>query len=114
MLENVTRHKILRHAEYHKAKRRSPKAELRVDQDQLIACTPTAEEQAVVADLIEKILENLDQDYGKIVLLLLEGHSERSIAEQLGCAGRAVSTKLDRLRRRLAKLLEEDSNQERS
>ena len=87
---------------------RTPKAEEYPDASRLFSCQPTPEEQAVAHDLIEKILENLDQDYGKIVLLLSEGHSERSVAEQLGCTRRAVSTKLERLRKRLARLREDD------
>ena len=107
LLETVTRHKIIKHAQHHKAKRRTPKAEVPQDVDKLFARTPTPEEEAVTKDLIDKILENLDHTYVKITLLLLEGHSERAIAQQMGCTRRAVTSKIERLRKRLQRLLEE-------
>ena len=110
LLETVTRHKILKHAEYHRAKKRTPTAEEDRDADALFARTPTADQEAVAKDLVAKILEGLDQTYSEILSLLQAGHSERAIAERLGCTRRAVTTKIDRLRKRLQKLLEDDSD----
>jgi DNA-binding NarL/FixJ family response regulator len=59
---------------------------------------------------VAKILEDLDQTYSEILSLLEEGHSERAIAKQLGCTRRAVTTKIDRLRKRLEKLLKDDTD----
>ena len=110
LLETVTRHKILKHAEYHRAKKRTPAAEEARDADALFARTPTADEEAVANDLVEKILKDLDQTYSEILSLLEQGHSERAIAKQLGCTRRAVTTKIERLRKRLEKLLKDDTD----
>jgi RNA polymerase sigma-70 factor, ECF subfamily len=110
LLETVTRHKILKHAEYHRAKKRSPTAEEDRDADAILAQTPTADQEAVAKDLVAQILKGLDQTYSEILSLLLEGHSERSIAAQLGCTRRAVTTKIERLRERLVKLREDDTD----
>ncbi len=110
LLETVTRHKIIKHAEYQKAKKRTPKAEEYQDADALLDREPTPDEQAVAKDLIDNLLKGLDQSYSKIALLLEEGHSERAIAEQLGCTRSAVTTKIGRLRKRLQKLLDEDND----
>lgn len=110
LLETVTRHKILKHAEYHRAKKRTPAAEEEREADALFARTPTADEEAVAKDLVEKILEDLDQTYSEILSLLEDGHSEHAIAERLGCTRRAVTTKIERLRKRLEKLLKDDAD----
>ncbi len=113
LLETVTRHKILKHAEYQKAKKRTPKAEEYPDVEKLFARKPTAEQQAIAKELVAKILDGLDQTYRKILLLMAEGHSERAVAEQLGCTRRAVAAKVDRLRKRLQRLWEEDAGHDR-
>jgi RNA polymerase sigma factor (sigma-70 family) len=110
LLETVTRHKILKHAEYHKAKKRTPYAEECRNAEAFFARAPSADQEAVAKDLVAKILEGLDQSYSEILSLLEEGHSERAIADRLGCTRRAVTTKIDRLRKRLEKLLEDDAD----
>ncbi|MGO8753221.1 MAG: RNA polymerase sigma factor [Thermoguttaceae bacterium] len=110
LLATVTRHKIIKHAEHQKAKKRTPKAEEYQDADALFDREPMADQIAVTKDLIDKMLKGLDQSYSKIALLLREGHSERAIAEQLGCTRSAVTTKIGRLRKRLQALLEEDTD----
>lgn len=109
LLETITRHKIIDHAQYQKAQKRTPMAEEYRDTDALLDHEPTADEQAVVKDLIDRLLEGLDQSYSKIALLSVEGHSEQAIAKQLNCTRRAVTTKISRLRKRLQTLLEEDT-----
>ncbi len=109
LLEKVTRHKIIKHAEHQKAKKRTPKAEECQDADVLLDREPTPDEVALVEDLKDQLLQGLDQSYAKIALLLEGGHSERAIAEQLGCTRSAVTTKIGRLRKRLQTLLEEDT-----
>jgi RNA polymerase sigma factor (sigma-70 family) len=110
LLETVTRHKIIKHAEYQKAKKRTPKAEEYQDADALLAREPTPDERAVAQDLIKNLLDGLDQSYSKIALLLEEGRSERAIAQELNCTRSAVTTKIGRLRKRLQALLEEDTH----
>lgn len=109
LLETVTQHKILKHAEYHRAKKRTPQAEEDRDADALLAHTPTADQEAVAKDLVANILKDLDPTYAEILAFLEEGHSERAIAERLGCTRRAVTTKIDRLRKRLERLLKDDA-----
>jgi RNA polymerase sigma factor (sigma-70 family) len=110
LLETVTRHKIIKHAEHHKAKKRTPNAEEYQDADALLDREPTPDERAVAKDLIDNLLKGIDQSYSKIALLLAEGHSERAIAEQLNCTRSSVTTKIGRLRKRLQALLKEDSD----
>ncbi len=111
LLETATRHKIIKHAQHQKAKKRTPKAEEDQDGDAVLDREPTPDERAIAQDLIERLLEGLDQSYSKIALLLTEGHSERAIAKQLNCTRRAVTTKVGRLRKRLQALLEEDADE---
>jgi RNA polymerase sigma factor (sigma-70 family) len=114
LLETVTRNKILKHAEYHRAKKRTPKVEEYDGVDGIVSSKkPTAEEQAVARDLMDQILEGLDQSYSQIVLLLAEGRSERAVAEQLGSTRQTVRSKIGRLRKRLQKLLDEDAGHDR-
>ena len=80
LLETVTRHKIIKHAKHHKAKKQTPKAEEYEGDDALLDREPTADEQAVAKDLIDHLLDGLDQSCSKIALLLEEGQSERAIA----------------------------------
>jgi RNA polymerase sigma factor (sigma-70 family) len=110
LLETVTRHKLIKHAEYQKAKKRTPKAEEYEGDDALLNREPTPDEQAVTKDLIDNLLKRLDPSYAQIALLLLAGHSERAIAELLNCTRSAVTTKIGRLRKRLQTLLKEDTN----
>jgi RNA polymerase sigma factor (sigma-70 family) len=111
LLETVTRHTLIKHAEHHKAKKRTPNVEESKDAGALYGDEPTADQIAVTKDLIDKMLEGLDQSYSKIALLLEEGHSERAIAEHLKCTRSAVTTKIGRLRKRLQALLEEDTDE---
>jgi RNA polymerase sigma factor (sigma-70 family) len=110
LLEAVTRHKILKHAEYHRAKKRTPQAEEEREAEALFARTPTADQEVVAKDLIANILEGLDATYAEILACLEAGHSERAIAKRLGCTRRAVTTKIDRLRKRLETLLKDDAD----
>ena len=107
LLATVARHKIIKHAEYHRAKKRTPKAETAHDADALLDREPTPDELAVTKDLIDQLLKGLDQSYSQIAVLLAEGHTERAIADQLGSTRSAVTTKIARLRKRLQKLLDE-------
>ena len=106
----MTRHKIIKHAEYQKVKKRTPNAEEERDAGALLDREPTPDEHAIAQDLIDNLSEDFDQSYSKIPLLLRERHSERTIAEQLGCTRSAVTTKIGRLRKRLQNLVDEDSD----
>lgn len=101
MLVTIARHKLY--------DARHPKTQaIGFDADQLPSPGPTpsdpvmvAEEGAVVASIIEDVLEGLPDDYGDVLRLRLEGYTQMEIAERLGIGRSAVRHRLKRIQERL-------------
>jgi RNA polymerase sigma-70 factor (ECF subfamily) len=111
LLAKITRRKILKRAEYHRAERRTSDSE-----DVLPSALPDGRQPgpldaAIAAELVHKTLQGLEPLAAEVFHLRLGGYTEREIAEQLGCARSTVQMKLQRIRDRLAKMEEVDSRQ---
>jgi RNA polymerase sigma-70 factor, ECF subfamily len=110
LLATITRRKILKHAEYHSAKKRSPDREVNGSIDWSVGQEPSPDEAALVADLIQKTLQGLNPPDPEIFRLRLQGFTRSEIAQKTGCSESIVRCKLDRLRDRLRRLLSESDS----
>ena len=139
LLQQITRRKILKHAEYHHREKRSPERE-QYEMDDLLAVKPPDAREArllgdvleavlarleppepevlrlqlygyTIAEIVDIVLEGLESPYPEILQLRLQGHTETQIADRLGCGREAVRYKLKRIRQRLAKMLGQDSSE---
>ncbi len=136
LLQEIARKKILKVAEYHGARKRDPDREEYAADDQLaqpeldrrradmlahalalVLDNPKHPLEATVfhlqingytiEEIVQIVLAELSPKYIKIFQLRLEGHTERQIAEELGCLRGEVHSKLRRIKERLARLLAE-------
>ncbi|MCY2990867.1 MAG: sigma-70 family RNA polymerase sigma factor [Planctomycetota bacterium] len=107
LLVTITRHKILKHVEKLGAGKRNPKREEDAERDDLQGRVPTPEEAVIAADLMEKTLAGLDETYVKVFHMRLQKSTEEEIAATLGCTRAFVRTKLNRIRDRLQRLLDD-------
>jgi RNA polymerase sigma-70 factor (ECF subfamily) len=65
---------------------------------------PTPSEAALLAETLEEVLHSLREEQRPIVLLRLQGYSNREISEQVGCTERTVERVLKSVRDRLHQL----------
>ena len=107
LLATITRRKMLKHVTKIKAKKRSPEKEEQLEPGEISSRDPNPQAATLAADLMEKTLEGLDESHAEVFHLRLQGCSTRNIAKRMDCTRQAVTTMLDRLRSRLAKLLEQ-------
>jgi len=101
LLATITRHKILKHVERLGTAKRDPKREEYPEGDGIAGRTPTPEQAAIAADLIEKTVDGLDESYIAVFHLRLQGHTEEEIAAKMDCTRATVRTRLSRIRERL-------------
>lgn len=76
---------------------------------QPIARNPTPVEALVLAETVEALMSGFDEREQEIVGLRLQGHTEREISDAVGRSERTVRRVLERLRRRVERLKEDDS-----
>ncbi len=135
LLTQITRRKILKHVEYHRAQKRDVAQEFPLSEDaphehaesladarllgDALECvlrgllSPEPEIYRLqlhgytVAEIIETVLNGLDTPYAEILQLRLQGHTEDDIATRVGCGREAVRYRLKRLSQRLSFLLRE-------
>ena len=105
----ITRHKMLKHEERHEALKRTPKKEVPAEGQWFPTREPNPEDAVEVADLIEHVLDGLEDPYPEIFRLRFQGCTRAEIAEQLNCSNASVRFKLERIRRRLRRLLSDRS-----
>lgn len=112
LLVTITARKISAHVCQQRAKKRGggrtrgESVFLRADQDemnggiaQVLGREPTPELAHMMAEECQRLLDLLDDDGLKqVVLLRLEGYTCDEIAEQLGCTTRSVERRLQRVR----------------
>ena len=108
LLATITWHKLLKHVETFAAGKRDPNREEYPEGDDLRGRVPTPEEAATAADLMEKSLAGLDETYVQVLHLRLQNCTEEEIAAALGCSRGRVHSKLNHIRKRLQKLLDDD------
>ncbi|MGO8752691.1 MAG: RNA polymerase sigma factor [Thermoguttaceae bacterium] len=106
LLATITRRKILKHVEKMRAEKRDLKREEYPEGDDLPAQAPTPEEVAIAADLMEEALAGLDESYVTVFHMRLQNCTEEEIAANLGLTRSLVRTKLNRIRKRLQRLLD--------
>jgi len=132
LLATITRNKIRSHAEHHKAKKRTPKAEVRLDSGSLLAEGPAAAETALLDHVLESVLVEVKSPDSEILQLRLQGYSmakilstalaglkppdpavfilwlqgahKTDIAKRLDCTYAKVRCKIDRILGRLRRL----------
>jgi RNA polymerase sigma factor (sigma-70 family) len=71
---------------------------------QAIAREPTPDEGAVLAETVEQLLRDLDEQQRQIVELTMQGYKAPEISAQLPVSERTVYRLLERVKRRLEKL----------
>jgi RNA polymerase sigma-70 factor (ECF subfamily) len=112
LLAVMTARKCINRMEHHRAARRDPDREVRLNGPgpgpQLAADEPTPLEAAALAETLELVLNGLEARDRRILLLHLDGHSIPEISAEIGWARRTVSRTLERLRNRARRLLEAD------
>jgi RNA polymerase sigma-70 factor (ECF subfamily) len=101
LLATIARHKMLKHVERLGTAKRDPKREEYPEGDDVPGRTPTPEQAAIAADLIEKTVDGLDEGYVAVFHLRLQGHTEEEIAAKMDCTRATVRTRLGRIRERL-------------
>jgi RNA polymerase sigma factor (sigma-70 family) len=111
LLARMTRNKALKLVERHTAHKRDVNREhAATDGDDgpgLLASLrdrePTAEEADAFVELCDGLAADLGERYGRIVPMLVEGHTQDEIADALGCATRTVERKVQQMREYLGR-----------
>ena len=111
LLTVITLRKCADRVRYYKAERRDISREaLRSNSDrpepwqQAIGREPTPDQAAVLAETVERVLEDLNEVERPIVELSLQGYSTQEISEQLGRAERTVRRLRERVRKKLERM----------
>ena len=81
--------------------------------DAIVGTEPSPELAVMVAEELSRLLAALPTDsYRKIATMKLEGHTNREIADHLGCCSKNVEYKLRNIRATWRPLLFQDETQE--
>lgn len=110
LLTVITLRKCGHQIEHFTAARRDVQRETQPHSDdssatwQGIARDPTPSEAAMLAEMVEQLVEGLDERDRDIVELTLQGASIGEISDQIRWSQRTVSRVLDRVRRRLERI----------
>lgn len=111
LLVSITLNKTKMKARFHSRKRRSVQAEqpAAADDDwqvQAVSSEPTPEEAAALIDEIEATLQGLPEDYCRMLMMRLEGHTPTEIAKEMEVSRqtiyRALNMMQDRMKKRTA------------
>ena len=106
LLATITRRKMLKRIEQNDAGKRRPDKEVRSEGDLVPSREPSAEDAVYVAEVIEKVLEGLKPPDPEIFRLRLKGLTRTEIAQRVDLSEASVKIRLERIRDRLARLLE--------
>lgn len=99
LLVTITARKSINQVKRQRAKKRSAAAEEAVpDMGQLMGLQPTPEFAAEVAEEVDRLLGQLDEQLRTVALMKLEGFTNAEIGEKLGIVERSVARKLARIR----------------
>jgi RNA polymerase sigma-70 factor (ECF subfamily) len=117
LLTVITLRKCLDRVEYHQAECRDVQREAAARPGtpgtepwwQAVARDPAPEEAAVLAETVEQLLRNLDDDERSVIEMSLQGFSSQEISERLGLAKRSVRRFRERLRKRLDRMQRGDA-----
>jgi RNA polymerase sigma factor (sigma-70 family) len=111
LLEEITRHKMLKHIEHHNTQKCTPNKEVSADEQWFNGRDPSPEEVVEVADLVACVLDGLEDPYPTIIRLRLEGYTRAQIAARVNCSEASIRFKLNRIRERLQRLMDARSGQ---
>jgi RNA polymerase sigma factor (sigma-70 family) len=108
LLAKITRNKVLRQAERHRAQCRDVSREVPLDNALRAhaAHDPTAEDVAVVIDEFEHLLDKLEPQDAEILRSQIEGVSIMEIAAKMGCSRWTVRRTLNRIGEQLQRRLD--------
>jgi DNA-directed RNA polymerase specialized sigma24 family protein len=99
LLVNITARKAINQVKRQQAKKRSSKAEEAVaDIAHLVGDEPTPQFAAEVAEQVQCLLGQLDDELQKIAVMKLEGYTNAEIASHFGIVERSITRKLARIR----------------
>jgi RNA polymerase sigma-70 factor (ECF subfamily) len=111
LLTLLTLRKCADRAEYFRAERRAVSREAGPPADEAAggACEainrePAPDEAALLAEVVEQLFRDLDEDERPIVELSLQGYTAQEISERLGRAERSVRRLRERVRKRLERM----------
>lgn len=116
-LVTVALNKTFKRIERETADMRDPGREIspQADGDDYLAdCLsrqPTGEQVVVLADLLENILHRLDDDQKQVLLLRLEGFTQKEIAAKLDVCDKTVQRRFDTIREAASAVLGEPAPQ---
>jgi RNA polymerase sigma factor (sigma-70 family) len=99
LLVTITARKAINQVKRQQAKKRSNAAEEAVpDVAQLVGDEPTPQFAAEVAEQVDRLLAQLDEDLRTVAVMKLEGFTNAEIAAHFGVAERSIDRKLARIR----------------
>ena len=104
LLVGMTKKKVLKAVDQQSAAKRDVGREVTSGNEgegpatRVPASGPSAEHLAMAANLLERLMGQLDETMQAIVLKRLEGYTHEEIAAQLGCVVRTVERKIERVR----------------
>ena len=111
LLTLITLRKCADRAEYFRAERRavsreaaSPPGEAAGGAWEAINREPAPDEATLLAEAVEQLFRDLDEDERPIVELSLQGYTAQEISERLGRAERSVRRLRERVRKRLERM----------
>jgi RNA polymerase sigma-70 factor (ECF subfamily) len=112
LLTVITLRKCFDRVEYHHAECRDVKREAAARPGtagtepwwEAVARDPAPEEATVLAETVEQLLRELDDDQRPVLEMSLQGYSTQEISERLGLPKRSVRRLRERLRKRLQRL----------
>jgi RNA polymerase sigma factor (sigma-70 family) len=112
LLTVITLRKCLDRVEYHHAERRDVQREAAAQPGaagaepwwEAVACEPTPQEAAVLAETVEQLVRGLEEDERPILEMSLQGYTTQEICERLGLAARSVRRLRERVRKRLERM----------
>jgi RNA polymerase sigma-70 factor, ECF subfamily len=112
VLALITLRKCANLAQHYRAARRDARREAPSPQDwQAAVSDPTPEEEAVVAETIDRLMDGLDEDEREMAALSLQGYPAPEISAKVGCSERTVRRVRERLRNRFERLRAEDAEE---
>lgn len=111
LLTQITRNKVRKMAEFHRAAKRSIGREGNGDElVQIAAKGPTPEHSLMLLDLVQTALDRLPERSRPCVVLFLEGHTHTEVAEKLNVSRATSQRALQRFQSDIRRISGETNN----
>ena len=109
LLSHITFRKCLNRNRFHRQQRRNEQDVVQFEDWKAADKTPGPEEEAMLAEMLEKALAMLHDDYRRqMVQLFLDGYSTDEVANQVGLSQRTVQRAVDDFRKALRDQIAEE------